>query len=330
MSRPTRLRERLRRWLFRVSGPEPTPIRLGQRRIFVLPTRFGLALGATLMAMLLASINYGLSLGFGLTFLIGSVAWISIHHAFRNLVDLVISPGRSDAVFCGTPARFGVVLHNPTLRPRVSLKIWPTGVPNGDAPFDVPAEASAAPEVAVATHVRGWLQLPRLTLETRHPLGLIRAWSLFQPEQQCLVYPAPEADAPPLPHGDDPRPGQGGRGRGRDDFSGLRHHQPADSPRHVAWKTVARGGPWRTKEFEGAGSQAVWLDWHHLPPAMGVEARLSRLTRWVMDADASGVDFGLRLPGTHLAPSRGPAHRHACLAALALYSPPASDRRAAP
>ena len=78
MKRPAGLRARLQRWLFRVGGPEAAPIRLGQRRIFVLPTRFGLAVGATLMAMLLASINYGLSLGFALTFLIGSVAWISL------------------------------------------------------------------------------------------------------------------------------------------------------------------------------------------------------------------------------------------------------------
>ena len=325
-----RLRERLRRWLFRVGGPEPAPIHLGQRRIFVLPTRFGLALGTTLLAMLLGSINYGLSLGFALTFLVGSVAWISIHHAFRNLVDLTVTPGRCDAVFCGTPARFGVVLHNPTLRQRIGLKIWPTGVPNDDAPFNVPAEASAAHEVAVPTHQRGWQQLPRLTLETRHPLGLIRAWSLLQPDRQCLVYPAPEADAPPLPYGEDPRPGQGGRRRGRDDFSGLRHHQPADSPRHVAWKSVARGGPWRTKEFEGAGSQAVWLDWQHLPPALGTEARLSRLARWVQEADAAGIDYGLSLPGTRLAPARGPAHRHACLAALALFGLPPGTPEVAP
>ena len=29
------LKARLQRWLFRVSGPEPGPITLGQRRIFV-------------------------------------------------------------------------------------------------------------------------------------------------------------------------------------------------------------------------------------------------------------------------------------------------------
>jgi len=104
------LRASLHRWLFRVSGPEAPPIVLGQRRIFVLPTRFGLALALTLLIMLLTSINYTLSLGFALTFLIGSVAWISIHHAFRNLVGLSITPGKADAVFCGNPAQFGFQL----------------------------------------------------------------------------------------------------------------------------------------------------------------------------------------------------------------------------
>lgn len=317
MTRIAAMRERLRRWLFRVGGPEPAPIRLGQRRIFVLPTGFGLAVGITLLTMLLASINYGLSLGFALTFLIGSVAWLSIHHAFRNLLALSIAPGRSEAVFCGAPARFGLIVSNPGPRARLGLVLRPGADPTD--PFDIPPGASVTRDIVLPTTRRGWQPLPRLTLETRHPLGLIRAWSLLQPDQRCLVYPAPERAAPPLPHGDDPSPGSGGGGRGRDDFAGLRHHQPADSPRHVAWKHVARGGPWRTKTFDGSGSQAVWLDWQHLPTGMSTDARLARLARWVLDADAAGLDYGLRLPGIEYAPARGPGHRHTCLAALALF-----------
>lgn len=319
--KPPPLRTALQRWLFRVGGPEPAPIKLGQRRIFVLPTAFGLALGTTLLVMLLASINYALSLGFALTFLLGGIAWMSIHHAFRNLVDLSIAAGRVEPVFCGTLARFGIVLDNPGLRPRVGLQLWPTRTKRdaSDALFDIAPESCTQQEVALATTTRGWLQLPRLTLETRHPLGLIRAWSLFQPDMRCLVYPAPEADAPPPPHGSDERPGNGARGQGHEDFAGLRHHQPADSPRHVAWKAVARGGPWRTKTFDGCGRSTTWLDWHALPPALGTEARLSRLTRWVIEADRAGLEYGLRLPGTTLTPARGAPHRHACLSALALF-----------
>lgn len=316
------IKVRFQRWLFRVGGPEAGPITLGQRRIFVLPTGFGLALALTLLVMLLASINYTLSLGFALTFLIGGVAWVSIHHAFRNLVDLTVSPGRSEAVFCGEAARFGVQLHNPGRRPRLGLQLWPSGRTPGDDSFDIAPQAGAVHFVAIPTHHRGWLQLPRLHLETRHPLGLIRAWSLFQPDQRCLVYPTPATDAPPLHQDGDDHPGSTARGRGRDDFAGLRHHQASDSPRHVAWKSVARGGPWRTKEFDGGGSQRVWLDWQRLPPGAGIEARLSQLARWVVDADAAGLEYGLRLPGVELPPATGSAHRHACLAALALFGLP--------
>lgn len=319
MARLSQLREGLRRWLFRVSGPEPAPIRLGQRRIFVLPTRFGLAVACMLGVMLLTAINYTLSLGFALTFLLGSVGWIGIHHAFRNLVELGIEPGRCDGVFCGSPARFGIVLRNLTLRPRSGLRLGLNGMRIRADHFDIAALDSTVQEVEVPTTRRGWLRLPRLTLETHHPLGLIRAWSVFQPDCQCLVYPQPEQAAPPLPCSDDPRPGSSAQGRGQDDFTGLRHHQAADSPRHVAWKQVARGGPWRTKEFDGAGTRIVWLDWQRLPGKLDTEARLARLTRWVLEADSAAMHYGLRLPATEIRPAHGPAHRHACLTALALF-----------
>jgi uncharacterized protein (DUF58 family) len=52
----------------------------------------------------------------------------------------------------------------------------------------------------------------------------------------------------------------------------------------------------------------------------------------VVDAEGGGERYGLKLPGTELAPNRGPEHRHRCLAALALYgiddAAPASAPRA--
>lgn len=315
------LRTAFQRWLFRVSGPEAAPITLGQRRVFVLPTRFGLALAATLLVMLLASINYSLSLGYALSFLIGGIAWMSIHHAFRNLVDLSITPGRVEPAFCGTPVHFGVVLDNTGTRPRTGLQLRPTRLKPATEtePFDLPAASRIQQYVAITSPQRGWLQLPRLTLETQHPLGLIRAWSLIQPDLRGLVYPTPESHAPDLPYGVDDRPGDGPRNQGQDDFAGLRHHQPADSPRHVAWKAVARGGPWRTKTFDGGAHCTIWLDWQALPASLDTEARLSRLTRWVIDAEQAGLEYGLRIPGTTLPPAQGAPHRHACLTALALF-----------
>jgi len=62
----------------------------------------------------------------------------------------------------------------------------------------------------------------------------------------------------------------------------------------------------------------LWLDLAATPAAAALDARLSRLCAWVLAAEQQGLDYGLRLPGTHLAPAHGQAHRDACLRALAL------------
>ncbi len=50
-----------------------------------------------------------------------------------------------------------------------------------------------------------------------------------------------------------------------------------------------------------------------------MEDRLSRLCDMVRKAAAVDMDYGLNLPGTFIAPDRGPRHRHRCLKALALF-----------
>ena len=61
----------------------------------------------------------------------------------------------------------------------------------------------------------------------------------------------------------------------------------------------------------------LWLDFAQAGVA-DTEARLSRLSAWVLAADRRGVDYGLRLPGLEIPPSCGAAHRLRCLEALAL------------
>jgi uncharacterized protein (DUF58 family) len=60
------------------------------------------------------------------------------------------------------------------------------------------------------------------------------------------------------------------------------------------------------------------LRWVDTAALGGVEARISQLTRWVLEADRGGTPFGLQLPALELAPATGPAHRERCLRALAL------------
>ena len=313
-----RLGALLDRRLFLVRRSEPLPARLGHRRIFVLPTATGVAFGLTLLTMLLASMNYVLSLGYALTFLLVGVGLVSLHQTFRNLIHLELLSAQLEPAHCGQPALLRLRFRNPSDHARIGLRLRRTG--GGEAYFSLDPHGDTGVVVAVPTSRRGWLESGRLVLETRYPLGLVRGWSILTPEARCVVYPAaedaPQAFAAAIGTGQSEHAGK----LGKDDFSGLREYRPGDMLRHVAWKLSARwDDQFYTKQFDGGNAAQLEFDWFRLPPELGTEARLSRLTRWVLQADASGLAYGLRLPDRILEVDIGAEHRQRCLRALALF-----------
>lgn len=312
------LHEQFVKWALRVRPPEPVPIVLTQRRVYVLPTGAGLGYAIALVVMLIGAINYNLSLGYALTFTLAGLGIVAILHTFRNLVRLTITTGRAAPVFAGDTAQFHLLLRGEGDRRQIRLWLQT----EESTVIDVPSGAAAEACLRLPTKHRGWLALPRIGLETRYPLGLIRTWAYCAPDFRCLVYPRPAIDAPLMPWSAGDSGGNRSGRQGSDDFAGLRGHQPADSPRHVAWKAAARLGPdahLMTKQFAGAATARAWLDWDDLPAALAIEDRISILTRWALDAHADGFSWGLRLPGSTLAPASGHEHLHAALTTLALY-----------
>jgi len=309
---------RFANWVYGFTPPEVGTVVLVHRRVYILPARLGWLFGATLVILLIGSINYALSLGFALTFLLGGMGLAGMVHTARNLARLAISTGRAEPVFAGESAQFRLYLDAPGAfeRPAILARHVRSG---SQLVADVPGGALAEIVLAVPAARRGWLPLGRVMLETRFPLGLFRAWSFVEPDARCLVYPRPERAALPPTSALAAEGGRRSPTFGNDDFAGLRGYQLSDSPRHVAWKAVARSEDMLTKQFTGEASAELWLDWQLLPGALGLEQRLSRLAGWVLAAERGGAQYGLRLPGVEIAPGRGEAHRAACLQALALY-----------
>ncbi|MDO6385952.1 DUF58 domain-containing protein [Uliginosibacterium sp. 31-12] len=312
------LRQRFRRWATRTRTPETQPIQLPQRRVYVLPTRAGLALLATLLAMLLASINYNLSLGYGLVFLLGSVFIVHILHSWRTLTGLQLSLSPSGEAFAGGMAQWRVELVNEASHERPAVRLRDS---QGRELMltDVPAGQHSEAFIALPCPQRGVLQPGQLSVESTQPLGWIRAWSYIEPDAPAVIYPAPDGERP-LPEGW----GDNGEGRsrerpGQDDFAGLRGFQPGDSPRQIAWKQLAQGRGLLTKQFASAGSPACVLDWNMLPATLPLEERLSQLARWVLQTRHSGARTTLLLPDSQTGPGEDAAHHQACLLRLALF-----------
>jgi uncharacterized protein (DUF58 family) len=170
------LKQKFRSWAFRRTSETGT-VTLTQRRIFIIPTKQGLILCFVLVLMLLGDINYNLSLGYVLTFLLTMMAVMSMLHAFRNLAHLQIRAGRAEPVFSGETARFIFHFNNPIRLSRFQLCLVQTGESfwkniNTPLQFDAPAKQDTEITFPIFAEKRGWLQTGRLTLYTEFPLGL--------------------------------------------------------------------------------------------------------------------------------------------------------------
>jgi len=311
-----------RDWARRRQGIDPRSSRLESRRIYILPTRAGIIYAVVVFTMLLGSMNYNNNTGFALTFLLTGIGIISIYHCHRNLADVYLHFAGSQPVFAGESAVFDFIIENRSPYARAQLRF---GHETRQEICDVlaPGERQRAGVRIDATR-RGRLNLPRLLLATRYPLGLFRAWTWINMDIAEVVYPQPARSAPFYTAHHNGIAATGKRSPGDDDFSGLRTYRAGDPPKRIAWKILARTGDTLISEYFGGSDDLVWIDWCD-EPTRDLEKRLSLLTRRVLDAEAAGGAWGLRLPGQTIGPDHGATHRHRCLQALALYD--ADNRR---
>jgi len=311
-----RLDARMAQWIRRRQGSDRLPVRLERRRLYILPTRAGLAFGALLLLMLLAGLNYANSLALFLTFLLTGFALVVMQQCHRNLLGTEVVAVIAPAVFARSTGALQLTLGNTDDIERLRLE---AALPRGPLVLaDLAPHTRQQLELQVPAPRRGRVRIERLRLSTAHPFGLFRVWTWVHTDAAMLVYPHP--------HGVLPMPADSARnagvrrhaGAGGDEWAGLRPFRDGDSPRQVDWKAYAREAPLLVKEYVQGASELRMFDFAQLR-SLDEEARLSQLARWVVDAEAHGERYGLTLPGMQLGPDRGPEHRHRCLAALALF-----------
>jgi uncharacterized protein (DUF58 family) len=310
------------RWM-QARLPASDTLLLTQRNVYILPTRAGLMFAATLVVLLLASINYQLNLGYVLTFLLAGSGVVSMHVTHATLRALTLKLRPPSPVFAGEPALLEAVLTSP------GHARYGIGVRLHDAAaatltwIDVPERGQASAHVGFVPRHRGVHALPTLSIETRFPLGLFRAWAIWRPASTLLVYPALERPAAALPPARS-QPGGPQRGRASDggEVEGVRGYRRGDPLKLVYWKKAAKslagGGDLVSRDTASVQQRQLWLDWQACG-ALAPEDRLSRLAAWLQVAEAGGAEYGLGLPGQEIEPGEGDAHQRRCLEALALW-----------
>lgn len=307
---------RLTRWAARRHGRDSLPITISRRRIYIVPTRFGLALALLLIAMLIAGLNYNSNLGLAFGFLMTSLALVAMHHCHRNLLGLGVDvTGEVDA-FAGGYARFDFMLHNEAAVERCDIEI--RCADGAAATHSVSARSYDHAAVELRAVRRGVIRLPQFELRTRYPFGWFRAWTYVLSPLTVFVAPEPGGNRALPSAAAATGTASRSESRGDEDFAGLRAYEAGVPLKHMAWKVLARGGEPAVRSYTGLAAQPEWLEWSSLND-LDVESRLSQLCRWVLESEAAQNSYGLRIPGTEIAPARGAQHRSACLRALALY-----------
>lgn len=307
--------------LTRLKRTESLPILLHRRRIYVVPSRFGLIYSLMLLVMLIGSLNYSNNPALLLTCLLGAAAYQSVFTGFRTLNRVELKSIQAQPCHEGDslPLSLSFGAAGSAQKPGLRLRLedaTTAGSPSEAIVFELPAEGTRTVSAALPALRRGWQRIGRVRVWTEHPYGLFHVWSWLHPDQRALIYPRLEANVPPLPQAGGDARAQAARAS-EDEFGTLREYRAGDPRRLIAWKASARQDHLLVKEFESRQGREIVLDWHGLD-GLDDEARISRLAAWVERAEITHTPYRLDLPQAHLGPALGAAHRHACLRELAL------------
>ncbi len=290
---------------------------LTQRNVYILPTGPGLMLAATLLLLLLTSINYQLNLGYLLTFLLAGSAIVGMHVSHGTLRGLTMNLIAPEPQFAGSSAPIGIYLQSRrrTIRYGVGLSVLHSG---HWLWVDLPAQGSSTVHIAFKPTRRGLHLVPTLTAETRYPLGTFRVWTIWRPAAKVLVYPRPETFPPALPTGRARADGAASAHLSSSgEYDGVRAYRRGDPLKLIVWKKFAKAEQLVSRDAQQVQHTELWLDREH-SGSNDPEQQLSRLCAWVLQAEQQGVDYGLRLGSLQISPGCGEPHKKRCLEALAL------------
>ncbi len=293
--------QRMWRWLER-RQPAAATLELQQRFLFVFPTRYGFATLGLVVLLYLLGTNYQNNLILLQSYFLIGLLVLSIMLSFRNLSGLTLSATAAPAVFQGEDISITLQLSQQRQRQQIMFQLADFSLLCPQLPATVMMKLPAKK--------RGYYQLPRITVSTVHPFGLVRCWCYPLIQQHYWVYPKPQHQDNYLPPDTD---------AGELQWSHLSPYQAGDPLQRIDWKRLARQ-PHQpvVKVFSTVlpAQQRLLV----LPMLTGaaLERALSDLCAQVIELSQARQSYALQLPGQLIEFGQGPDHRRRCLEALTL------------
>jgi uncharacterized protein (DUF58 family) len=292
-----------------------------QKRIYILPTRFGFVFLAGAILMILIGASYQNNLVNLLSYFMLSLIFIAMIQTHNNLKDIRVEALETEGGFKGTEFVLTAVVANDSKDIRFGIEASYRHLKDGSVYenfLPLLSRSTIKLRSSFIGHQRGRHEISEVKLSSSFPLGLFRAWIWVPVEGSYFVYPEPVGERPLPLEGQLEDAGTQVSATHGDDFYGHRKFEAGDSPRHIDWKAHARGRTWLVKEFGGNAHSVIHLDWSRLE-SLPLEQRLSQLSRWIEEARKSRLPFSLKMPHHSMPLAQGYQHARSCLELLAIH-----------
>lgn len=249
----------------------------------------------------------------------------------NTLQKLAIRPHYPHRIFANQAVGIRLDVENQKKRfPSFALSLISSQSRPGEAdrPFiiKIPPQRSVSALEQVIFPERGIRPLPQYVLETAYPFGLIEKYLGLDSEGTTLVYPA-IIPIETLWQTDQRHHGEflsGTKGESANPY-GIREFIYGDSARLIHWKSSARQGSWKVKEFEKEKKLRIHLDVWLRPASQSektlLERAISAAATLLLELSERGYEITLGINGDSIEP-RGRGYIDAYLSALAVASPP--------
>jgi uncharacterized protein (DUF58 family) len=342
------LNKRFNTWLAR-RIPQHSQQVINHRNIFIIPTRFGAGLMMFMLLIFLLGTNYQNNVIILISYLLVSFFIVVLHHSFFNFSGLKFQATSSLQGFVDAQLYFPLVVTSNKARFNISFSFAQAPAKleqkidnslSDNKQIESQSLKSQLDQVKLTELTvgenniripyrvckRGEYPLGRVLIISEFGFGLFRTWTRLDFAQQVTAYPKPianhwtdkqqsiageEAENNVESYQDSFQPGQ-------DEFHQLQHYKLGEPLSRVAWKHVARGQGWLTKQYQQALSGKLELDFEHLP-AGTLEQRLSWLSYAIKDCSDKQIAFSLKLPNQMIEYDHSSQHTLKCLSALARY-----------
>ena len=272
---------------------------ISKSKIFILPTREGLLFLLIGVVLFIIALVYTHNLAFSAAAVFMSVILISAFFTNHNLSKMEMRSVRSFGGESGK-AELKVAIFNGSRQQRFGLECSLGGF--FSLPINLESGEGGTSTIALKGS-RGRYHYKRMTLSTRFPFGLFRAWRNYRVRGTIYIYPSFKGNLL--------LPGCSGEGvkgeemsqveidNGSEEFFGHKRHQEEDSLYRLDWKAYARERGLWGKVFTDPASPRFFFDYEKVPIKEG-EEKLSQLAEWIKQAESMGALYKIRLEGIEL------------------------------